>query len=197
MLFQNLSVALDAGDALHLTGPNGAGKTSLLRIVSGALPAYHGRVLWKGEDFFAENDLVPENIFAYLPADDRALKALDTTFENLRFWQALWQAPPAAMQAALEAVDMVKHQDKPVRLLSAGQRRRLSLARLLLKAAPLWLLDEPFNALDAGAVTFFKAALEAHLAAGGIAIIASHLYFTLKNGPKQLDLALFAPKRAA
>jgi len=197
MLFQNLSAPLEAGETLHLTGPNGAGKTSLLRIVAGALPAYKGRVLWNGEEFFAENNLVPENILAYLPADDRALKALDTAAENLRFWADFWNLPPASISAALQAMDMVKHKDKPVRLLSAGQRRRLSLARLLLRQAPLWLLDEPFNALDSTAAALFAAALESHAAVGGIAIVASHFDFTLKTGVKRLDLAAFAPRQAA
>ena len=173
VLFQNLSASVGAGDLLHLAGANGSGKTSLLRIMAGALPPAAGEVLWDGKDFLENGAGHHNSRFSFLPSDDRALKVLETCGENLEFWNAI-AGGSANIDRALAAMDMTKLKTRAVKYLSAGQRRRLSLARVLLKPAVLWLLDEPFNGLDAEAAGLFRAALDAHIASGGMAVIASH-----------------------
>jgi len=183
LLFQNFSATLRAGDVLRLAGANGAGKTSLLRIAAGALPHAAGRILWDGVDIL-ENKGAPHHArFAFLPADDRDLKLLETARENLRFWAALWQlqTPVAAVDAALSAMGLLPLANAPVRILSAGQKRRLSLARVILKQSPLWLLDEPFNALDDTAIQLLSQAMAAHLAAGGMVMMATHHHPDIKG----------------
>ncbi len=176
LLFQNFSCAVGAGSVLRLAGANGAGKTSLLRIAAGALPCAQGRVLWDDVDI-SENETTAHNArFAFLPADDRDLKLLETARENLTFWAQLWQLPDAAgaVQTALDAMGLFALADTPVRILSAGQKRRLSLARMVMKPSPLWLMDEPFNALDDAASGLLMQALAVHLDVGGIAVMATH-----------------------
>jgi heme exporter protein A len=173
LLFQNLSCGLDAGDVLHLSGPNGSGKTSLLRIMAGALPAAAGKILWKGVNFLKNGPEEHAARIAFLPSDDRNLKILETANENIRFWAQLG-GNASRCAAALAAMNLAALQHTPVQRLSAGQRRRLSLARILLNDSPLWLLDEPFNGLDAASMTLFRDMLDAHVAKGGMAVIASH-----------------------
>jgi heme exporter protein A len=173
MLFQNLVFGMNPGDVIHLAGPNGAGKTSFLRILCGALPVAQGKIKWEGRDFLENGRAVHALRCAFLPADDRSLKSLETAGENLAFWADFQQAGKTCA-AALEKVDLLKLKDTPVRYLSAGQRRRLSLARVFLKDVPLWLLDEPLNGLDMKSYDLFMAALNAHCTAGGMAVIASH-----------------------
>lgn len=175
ILFRNLSFGLDEGDVVHLAGPNGSGKTSLLRIMAGALPC-EGEVLWESKNFLENGNCIHAKRFAFLPSDDRSLKVLETVHENLSFWARLWSASgaDARISAALAALDVSALKDTAVRHLSAGQKRRVSLARVLVKDSPLWLLDEPFNGLDSASADLFKTALEAHLAKGGMAAIASH-----------------------
>jgi heme exporter protein A len=172
-LFQNLNLEAGAGDVVHLSGPNGAGKTSLLRVLAGALP-FEGEILWDEKDFLENGRTIHAARYAFLPPDDRSLKVLETAYENLLFWATLWNASPAAIHGALAQMGLENMKETPVRRFSAGQKRRLSLARVLVKPAKLWLLDEPFNGLDAGAAALFAAALDRHVAAGGMAVIASH-----------------------
>jgi heme exporter protein A len=168
MLFQNFSLSLAAGDVVQLTGRNGAGKTSCLRIISGGLKPAKGQAGWfdipeKENDDFR---------ISFLPADDRALKPRETARENLSFWRAVGgggDISEALLNAGLSALA-----DTPVRLFSAGQKRRLSLARIYMSPARLWLLDEPLNGLDADAAADFAAALQSHAAAGGMAVVAGH-----------------------
>lgn len=174
ILFQNLSFGLNPGDVVHLSGPNGAGKTSLLRIMCGALPAADGKVEWNGKNFL-ENGLDSHSArFSFLPADDRSLKSLETALENIQFWAGFWGKPEENCLEALEKMQILILKDTPVRYLSAGQKRRLSLARVFVKKAPLWLLDEPLNGLDRDSYDLFMTALNEHCAIGGMAAIASH-----------------------
>lgn len=175
MLFQNLSFALSAGDVAHVSGPNGAGKTSLLLLLAGALQAQGGKVFWRGDNVL-ENDGAKMPDFSFLPADDRNLKPLETAYENLMFWAQLWGVAGAQKKAiaSLKRMDLSRQKDVPVKYLSSGQRRRLSLARVFLKDAPLWFLDEPLNGLDIHAYDLFMTALHEHTDAGGMAVIASH-----------------------
>ncbi len=176
LLFQNFSAGLGAGGVLRLAGANGAGKTSLLRIAAGALPCAQGAVLWDDEDILENGGAEHHARFAFLPADDRDLKLLETARENLTFWARLWQLPDAAqaVHAALSAMGLFALGDAPVRILSAGQKRRLSLARMVMKKSPLWLMDEPFNALDDAAIDLLMRALGSHLDAGGMVVMATH-----------------------
>lgn len=178
VLFQNLSLHFSEGDVLHLSGPNGAGKTSLLRILAGALPPAAGKLKWDGKDFMKEGLAGHVKRFSFLPADDRGLKTAETAEENLSFWASLAGADAGRVTAALEKMDIVNLAKTPVRHLSAGQRRRLSLARVFLKDAPLWLLDEPLNGLDIRSYDLFVDALDEHTAKGGMAAIASHYTIT-------------------
>jgi len=176
LLFQNFSASLAPGAVLRLAGDNGTGKTSLLRMMAGALPVQAGRIQWDGADILENGREAHNARFAFLPADDRDLKLLETAAENLRFWAQLWRLenPAAGVSAALEALGLAALADTPVRVLSAGQKRRLSLARMAMKQSPLWLMDEPFNALDDKAIALLSRAMAAHVAAGGMIVMATH-----------------------
>jgi heme exporter protein A len=174
ILFQNLSLTVAAREVVQLSGPNGTGKTSLLRIMAGALPS-EGDILWNNEGFLENGAAAHASRFAFLPADDKYLKPLETGRETLAFWARLTGIAPAAVDDALAAVALTDLRDRAVKYFSSGQRRRLGLARILMQNAPLWLLDEPLNGLDADSAALFRAALDRHVASGGMAVIASHL----------------------
>jgi len=188
-LFSDLTFRLAPGEALLLHGPNGSGKSSLLRLLTGFLPPAAGRVLWSGvpalEDAEAHRDRLQ-----YLGHQD-AVKSQLGTGDNLLFWARLYGLDPVAaveaVKAALDAAGLQRQRDLPGRYLSAGQKRRLALARLLLKPAALWLLDEPTNALDTAAVAWLGELLAAHRAKGGMIILASHIDVPLKDA-RRLDL---------
>jgi heme exporter protein A len=155
LLFKGVGFELHGGEALHLAGPNGIGKSSLMRILAGLLRAYNGHVEHDG---------------ALALADERpALDAHRPLGEALAFWRQIDQAGEARADFGLE--DLL---DVPVRYLSTGQRKRAALARLAASGARIWLLDEPLNGLDAHWGASAQAAIEAHRALGGIAVIASH-----------------------
>ena len=182
LVFADLSFRLDAGEALVLTGPNGSGKSSLLRLVAGLVPAFAGVLDWTG---------APGSI-AYLGHQD-AVKAALTPRETLRFWGAVAGAAPdaAAIDAALSAVGLEGFDDLSCRYLSAGQRRRLALARFELGQAQLWLLDEPTLGLDIAAVARLEARVAQHRAGGGIVMLATHVPLAL-DGARRLALEDFA-----
>lgn len=183
VLFQNFSLTLAAGQATRLTGDNGTGKSSLLRMVAGVLPVMEGYVSFGNKNPALCDRIDYAKCYAFLPADDRDLKLLETGAENLGFWAGLWkiQNPAAAVDTALQAMGLQSLAGVPVRYYSAGQKRRLSLARVLLKQSPLWLLDEPFNALDAKSSDLLMTALQSHLAQGGVALLAAHQAPALEN----------------
>ncbi len=158
LVLRDVSFTLEAGGALLLTGPNGAGKSTLLRVLAGLIRPAAGRVLWRGEDMRA--DLAAH--VAYVGHQD-AVKPGLTVAENLRFAA---RVGGGAVEAGLAALGIADLADLPARMLSAGQRRRLALARLAVTAAPIWLLDEPTLGLDAGAVALVGALLAAHRASG-------------------------------
>jgi heme exporter protein A len=164
-----INARVAGGGALLLQGPNGSGKSTLLRVLAGLMPAAEGTIAWDGVDV-AHNPEAHRARLAYLGHQD-ALKASLTARENLEFW-ARFHGGDAAR--ALQAFGLAPLADRPARTLSAGQKRRLALSRLALSAAPLWLLDEPVTALDAEARATFAALLQRHLAAGGLAVIATH-----------------------
>jgi heme exporter protein A len=168
-LFHGLSFALAAGEAIALTGPNGAGKSSLLRALAGFLPFSEGSVACEGGA--AEQTLGEQT--HYLGHAD-SLKLALSAGENLSFWAAMLGDGRAEVGAALARLGLPHVADFPVRALSAGQKRRVALARLLVAPRPLWLLDEPTTALDAAAQTCFAEIMREHLAGGGLILAATH-----------------------
>lgn len=177
-VFERLSFALGPGELLALVGRNGSGKTTLLRALALLVRPEAGSIRWQGADVRAEPEAWRGRL-AWL-GHLEGLKGDLTVAENLLAAERLRGAPPAAdrigdrLDSALVAFDLSSLASRPVRTLSAGQRRRTALARVVLTQAPLWLLDEPLNALDAPAQSAFRTALQKHLAAGGLAIAATH-----------------------
>ena len=173
-VFSGLDFSLDPGEALLVTGRNGAGKSSLLRLVAGLLRAASGRVALRGGD---PDKSIGEQSH-YLGHQD-ALKPSLTTSENLSFWcRYLGDGPDS--EAALAAVGLAAIAGLPAAYLSAGQRRRLSIARLLAVPRPIWLLDEPTAALDREAQDLLAQLMRQHLSGGGLIMAAAH-------GPIGLD----------
>ncbi len=173
-VFERLSFAVGPGELLALVGRNGSGKTTLLRALALLVRPESGSIHWQGADVRAEPEAWRGRL-AWL-GHLEGLKGDLTVAENLLAAERLRGAPPAEdrLDSALVAFDLPSLAARPVRTLSAGQRRRTALARVVLAQAPLWLLDEPLNALDAPAQSAFRAALQKHLAAGGLAIAATH-----------------------
>jgi heme exporter protein A len=183
-IFSRVSFAARAGEALLLVGPNGSGKSSLLRAVAGFLPLAEGSIALEGG---APEAGVGEQAHYLGHAD--ALKGALTAGENLAFWaDALGgDFTRAAWMAALDQLGLAHVADFPVHALSAGQKRRVALARLLVAPRPIWLLDEPTTALDAAAQRRFALVMRAHLAAGGLILAATHAPLDL-DGAAQLSL---------
>ncbi len=176
LVFRDLSFTVPPGGALLLVGPNGAGKSTLLRLLAGLLQAAAGTLLWNGEDALSDVPAHARHV-AYVGHQD-AVKPGLTAAENLRFDAA---RSGGDIPAALARVGLDELADLPVRMLSAGQRRRLALARLVLLAAPVWLLDEPTLGLDAGSIDRFGAMLEQHRKTDGIVVAATHLPLPLPD----------------
>lgn len=173
-LFANLSLQLDAGQWLYVQGENGAGKTSLLRILAGlALPA-DGEVCWQGSPIGKQRSDYHTDML-YL-GHQASLKEDLTLTENLDSLMAMdgLKVTGSAIRDALTRMGLSKRQHLPARVLSAGQKRRGLLARLLLRPAKLWILDEPLNALDVNAIADLQDCLKAHLRRGGMIVLTSH-----------------------
>lgn len=177
-ILEGIGFTVFPGAALVLTGPNGIGKTTLLRTIAGLQPPSGGTV-----------DLPSEGL-AYAGHAD-GLKATLTVAENLTFWAQIFGQD--GIGAALMAMDLEALAERPAQNLSAGQKRRLGLARLLVTGRRLWLLDEPTVSLDAASVRLFAEAVRFHLASGGAALMASHIDLGLAEA-KGLDLAPFRAK---
>lgn len=173
-LFAGLSFSLAAGELLQVRGPNGSGKTSLLRMLCGLVPPAGGEIRWRGstlrevaEDFYREVAYL-----GHLPA----LKDELTAEENLRIASGLEgvEIDRRETWAALKRMGLGGRELLPAKVLSAGQRRRVALAKLLVCGAALWVLDEPLTALDKSAVALVQSVIAEHLAKGGVAVITTH-----------------------
>lgn len=170
-VFAGLDFAAAPGEALVLRGPNGSGKSSLLRLLAGLLAPTEGAVEWAGSPV-SEDPVAHARRLVFIGHLDPVKLAL-TASENLSSLAAL-VGERAAVDAALDRFGLLPQRDLPARVLSAGQRRRLNLARLAVGERPLWLLDEPTVALDSAAVSALHAVIASHLGEGGIAVIATH-----------------------
>lgn len=179
-VLRGVSFALAAGQALILQGPNGIGKTTLLRTLAGLQPPTGGQMT------------LPEEAMAYCGHED-GLKATMTVAENLRFWAEIFGTK--GVEDAVAAMGLAGLLDRSARHLSAGQKRRLGLARLCVTGRAIWLLDEPTVSLDAGSVVLFRAMLRLHLAQGGAAVLATHIDLGLPEA-KGLGLTAFKPAAA-
>jgi len=199
-LVENLSFTVKAGQALALEGANGSGKTSLLRLIAGFLPAATGTVTLAGEGKEISEPEERGRFIGWLGHHD-ALKASFTVSEQLAFFGKLYNAPSVGGVAAatspvttgeekrmalLEQVGLTRQAELPCRYLSAGQRRRLALARLLLSQRPLWLLDEPFAALDTAGKALVARLIALHCGQGGMVIAATHDPLGLGNAVLKL-----------
>ncbi len=168
-VFRNVSFSLKGGEALLVTGRNGAGKSSLLRLIAGLVRIAAGTLTLAG----GQADAAIGEQSHYLGHLD-ALKPALTVSENLRFWAEFLGPASGGIQPALEAVDLMPLADLPAAYLSAGQRRRLSIARLVAVPRTLWLLDEPTSALDAASQTRLADLMRRHLTSGGMIVAAAH-----------------------
>jgi heme exporter protein A len=168
-VFSGLDFAASAGEALAVTGPNGSGKTSLLRLIAGLLTLPGGSIDLDGGD----RELTLAEQAHYLGHRDALKPALSVT-ENLGFWRDFLGGEVFDAQGSLAAVGLDHAARLPAAYLSAGQRRRLSIARLLTVRRPIWLLDEPTSALDTAGQTMFAALMADHLSRGGLIVAATH-----------------------
>ena len=174
LLFDGLGFRLDSGQLLHLRGANGAGKTSLLRLLCGLSRPEAGQILWNATPIDVQAEVFRQNLF-YLGHHNALQEAL-TVDDNLAFYAALAGAEPNAADtgSALERMGLRGCQRRLVRHLSQGQKRRVALSRLMLNRASLWVLDEPFVALDQNSITLLAGVIAAHLRGGGMAVLTSH-----------------------
>ena len=190
-LFSGVAATLDAGAVLRVRGANGAGKTSLLRMICGLSLPHRGEVRWNGEVIGGLREEYARQL-VYL-GHGAALKDDLSAAENLRASSVLGgiATPNGAIAGALAAAGLAGREHLPVRVLSQGQKRRAALARLPLAAsAPLWVLDEPFNALDATAIDWLFAVLADHLKRGGMLVLTSHLAIADSLGTQRTEISL-------
>lgn len=172
VLFEGLNLSLSAGQILLVEGKNGSGKTSLLRILTGLSLPEEGEVLWQGESI---GDVGPDYYeqVNYVGHHDGIKRDL-TCLENLRLVQAMGKPQPIDLDDALEKVNLYRFGENFVSTLSAGQKRRLALARLVVTEAKLWIMDEPFTSLDKASMAMFQKMFEDHLQTGGVIVMTSH-----------------------
>jgi heme exporter protein A len=187
-VLKGVSLAMGAGQLLHVSGPNGTGKTTLLRVVCGLLRPEQGQVSWGGRPISrVRGEYQASLAFA---AHEPALKGDLTALENLRFSVGLKRrVSDAELRASLERTGAGACADLPARVLSAGQRRRIAMARVLAMSAPLWLLDEPFANLDAAGFDLVSTLLRDHVLSGGAALVVAHHDLELEVDRRRLDLA--------
>lgn len=193
LLFRGLALTLAAGELLRVAGPNGVGKTSLLRLVTGLALAEAGEVRWQGVAIGRDRDAFHRDLL-YL-GHASALNDLLTPLENLRFACAAAgdEVDEGTCMEALVRIGLADQLDLPARVLSQGQRRRVGLARLFLSSGRrLWVLDEPFTALDVRAVADLATTLSDHCRAGGMVMLTTHQDAPFAVEPRVLDIGAYA-----
>lgn len=192
MLFAGVHLTLEPGDMVQLEGPNGSGKTTMLRLITQMSDSYTGQMFWRGEPIKqAKLEFLQSLLYlGHLPGIKKAL----TPRENLVWYVGLEGRNAAKVsinlqiEQALAEVAMAGYEDVPCYQLSAGQQRRVALARLFMTTCPLWVLDEPFTAIDKQGVANLEARLRAHTAAGGAVILTTHQDMG-STGVRRLNLA--------
>ncbi len=186
-LFSHLSLEVLGGQCLHIRGQNGVGKTSLLRILTGLSAPEFGQILWNGQDIQGQTEEFHRQLLFAGHRD--ALKEDLTALENIQMYAAIdgVALPYEESLATLWRFGLQGREDLPVNCLSAGQKKRVLMARMLTRRAQLWILDEPFNALDTHAVGELQDLIQEHLANQGLVIMTSHQALSMPN-VKVLDL---------
>lgn len=188
LVFSGVDFSLGGGEALFLTGANGSGKSSLLRMMSGLLSPVSGAVLWDGQDIAKNPD--DHRARLCLITQDDPVKPELSALEHLNFWARVSGAGGDGknLRGILARFGLERQENSQGRFLSAGQRRRLNLCRLLLRPVPLWLLDEPKTALDLDSARVFQSAMDDHRAQGGRLVMATHDAAPDLGGIKKLAL---------
>lgn len=180
VLFSDICLSVESGDILQVEGPNGVGKTTLLRILSTALMPTAGKLFWQGIDVARHRQLYLQNLLflGHLPG----LKQPLSPIENLTWWRRIHRDnSPLKDEEILRSMGLCGYEDIPCYALSAGQQRRAVLARLLVTDAPLWILDEPFTAIDKQGVADLEVLLTAHARRGGMAVLSTHQDLGIAN----------------
>lgn len=192
MLFEDLELQVAPGDMVQISGPNGSGKTSLLRLLSGLMQPSAGEILLNGQPLISQRAELARQLLWIGHA--AGIKELLTPTENLTWLCALHRPAGAGdIQRALEAVGLRGFEDLPCHTLSAGQHRRVALARLYLDSPALWILDEPFTALDKQGVAQLEAHLAKHCEEGGMVVLTTHHTLTrMPAGYRDIDLGQWA-----
>jgi heme exporter protein A len=186
-VLKGVSLGLRPRQLLHVSGPNGAGKTTLLRVVCGLLRPEQGVVSWLGRSIMGARAEY-QAALAYA-SHEPALKADLTALENLRFAVGLKRRVTVSeLRASLDQTGVAACADLPARVLSAGQRRRVAMARVLAMSASLWLLDEPFTNLDAAGTDLLRSLLQSHVENGGLALVVAHQDLKLDCNVHRLEL---------
>lgn len=187
-IFSDLSFELSSGEALVVTGPNGSGKSTLLRIICGLLAPEDGRIT-----LFEDAAAQPVSAACHYLGHHNAMKPALSARENLLFWQKFNGAAALDIDDALEAVDLPGVENLPFGYLSTGQKRRVSIAKLLVNHRPLWIVDEPTAGLDKASEARFAELIRGHMREGGMVIAATHIPLGLE-GVKTLDMAKYSPE---
>ena len=184
LIVEGLSTALKPGQSLQIFGPNGSGKSTILKALAGLLPISRGKTVWQqaGESF----DTIPAEARIYL-SHHNAMKSDLSVRENMAFWTRSYGVPMTQIARALERVELSESAHRPAGQLSAGQKRRLGLARCLLADRPLWLVDEPTANLDRDGQAFVQNLLEEIMVKGGMVIAASHHRLNLNSMDVHLE----------
>lgn len=191
IVFTDLGFTLDGGGAMVLRGPNGSGKSSLLRLMAGLGRPVEGVLRWNGDDI--RDDFTAHRARSVYVGHADGVKSALTVRENLAFWAGLGDGR-GRVQDAIDRMGLSALADIAGRFLSAGEKRRLALARLLVRDAPLWLLDEPTVGLDSGAQELFESLLADHCAGGGMVAMSTHTPIRLEP-VQEMKLADFAVAR--